>query len=136
MGYLWRTVRHSRGAIAAVIAVSAASIAVAAVLPAAGARAAVASTTAPKLTINPSAIFYPCSEGSVTFSVKHFPARSSVTLHLGSASATSFASVSTNGVGSGNTTVSFNDYYPGFYKVFATDASVEATKPLTVGECP
>src|ERR1022692_566838 len=44
-----------------------------------------ASATSPKLTITPSEIFYPCSEGNVTFAVKGFGAGKKVKLHSGSA---------------------------------------------------
>ena len=45
-----------------------------------------ASAASPKLTITPSEIYYPCSEGNVTFAVKGFGADKRVKLHSGSAS--------------------------------------------------
>lgn len=98
--------------------------------------AASATVDTARLKITPSEIYYPCSEGSVTFKVTGFPASSRVTLEIGSSTATPAASIETNTGGSGSTSLSFSNYYPGDYVFFATGSSLQAHKTLTIGECP
>lgn len=97
---------------------------------------AVASATTPALTIKPSEIYYPCSEGNVKFSVKAFAADRKVKLRSGSTSGTTVATIKTNARGGGSVTIDFNNVTPGSYPYYAVQGSTSATATLTVGECP
>jgi hypothetical protein len=100
-----------------------------------------ANTTAAALKISPSE-FPTCAESfEVTFSVSGFAANSSVNLEIGATKAESAAAISTNASGAGSITLEFgvgvnsHDYFPGDYKIFATQSALEATKTLTVSAC-
>jgi hypothetical protein len=95
-----------------------------------------AAGTTPKLNIKPSALYYPCSEGTVTFSVVGFPATTQVALRLGSVKATALRTIETNANGGGKVTVTFTNQYQGYYSFFATTTSATARHLLTIGVCP
>ncbi|MGA2210375.1 MAG: hypothetical protein ABSH30_12140 [Acidimicrobiales bacterium] len=127
------TISRYRRAAAVLLVLGVAGIGIASTVSAASASA---TATTPKLAIQPSKIYYPCSEGNVTFSVSNFAADSSVDLYFGSTKVLDFAVIDTDSTGSGSAVVSFSDYYAGLYKVYATDGSLKASKSLTVSECP
>jgi hypothetical protein len=96
-----------------------------------------ASATSPKLTITPSEIYYPCSEGNVTFSVKGFGADKNVKLHSGSASGPKVAVITTNASGKGKTIIDFNNVPAGSYPYYAVQSGgLSANATLTIGDCP
>jgi hypothetical protein len=95
-----------------------------------------ATTPTPSLAIKPSSMFYPCSEGTATFSLKGFPATTQVALRLGSAKATVLRTVETNSSGAGSTSVTFTNYFQGYYTFYATDSTSTAHHLLKIGECP
>jgi hypothetical protein len=90
----------------------------------------------PKLTITPSSIYYPCSEGNVKFSVRGFPATTAVSLRLGSTAAVALRTIDTNANGFGKATVAFSGYYQGYYTFYATGATTTVRHVLEVGVCP
>jgi len=96
----------------------------------------VAEATSPKLTITPSTIYYPCSEGNVTFAVKHFSADKKVKLHSGSATGPKVATITTNASGKGSTVLDFTNTMPGTYPYYAVQGGLSANATLTVGTCP
>ena len=97
----------------------------------------VAAATSPKLTITPSTIYYPCSEGNVTFVVKHFGAAKKVKLHSGSATGPKVAVITTNASGAGSTVLNFTNTMPGSYPYYAVQSGgLSAHATLTVGTCP
>jgi len=97
----------------------------------------VAAAASPKLTIKPSEIYYPCSEGNVTFTIKGFGKDKKVKLREGSAKGTKVATISTNSSGKGATVIDFTDTMPGSYPYYAVQSStVMANATLTIGECP
>jgi hypothetical protein len=110
--------------------------------PAANAAAtASANSTTATLKISPSK-FPTCAESfEVTFTVSGFAANSSVNLEIGAAKADPAAAISTNASGDGSLALEFgvgvnsHDYFPGDYKFFATQSTLEATKTLTVSAC-
>ena len=98
---------------------------------------AVAQAASPKLKITPSSIYYPCSEGSVTFAVKGFGADKKVKLHSGSATGPKVAVITTNGSGKGSTVIDFNNVMPGMYPYYAVQGTrLSANATLDVGTCP
>jgi hypothetical protein len=101
-------------------------------LPAAGAA------TGPKLKISPATIYYPCSEGNVTFKVVRFTFDHEVNVHLGSPSGKHVATMRTNSSGTGDVVVDFTDTAPGSYTYYAVShgKGPTASAVLTVGECP
>jgi hypothetical protein len=104
------------------------------------ANTASANTTTATLKISPSK-FPTCSDSfEVTFTVSGFAANSSVNLEIGATKADPAAVISTNASGDGSIMLEFgvgqgsHDYFPGDYKFFATQSTLEATKTLTVVE--
>jgi hypothetical protein len=97
-----------------------------------------AATPTPRLKITPSSMYYPCSEGDATFSVKGFAPTSQVTLRVGSAQATPASVIDTNSSGAGSVVLSFEGYYPGYYTFYATGNGTGKTVHhlLNIGECP
>lgn len=96
-----------------------------------------ASAASPKLTITPSEIYYPCSEGNVTFAVKGFGADKKVKLHSGSATGPKVATITTNESGKGSTVIDFNNVAPGMYPYYAVQGEgTSANATLEVGTCP
>lgn len=95
-----------------------------------------ASATSPKLKITPSEIYYPCSEGNVTFAVKGFGADKKVKLHSGTASGPKVATITTNASGKGSTVIDFNDVMAGEYPYYAVQGGLSANATLTIGDCP
>jgi len=93
-------------------------------------------TAKPKLTITPSEIYYPCSEGSVTFAIKAFAADKKVSLRFGSATGEKVGTITTNAKGSGKTVMDFNDTAPGNYPYYAVSGKTSAEATLEVGTCP
>jgi streptogramin lyase len=98
--------------------------------------AAAASTPTATLHVQPAAIYYPCSEGNVTFSVTGFPASSQVALYIGTTKATPAGYMDTNSSGEGQLVLSFSNYYPGDYLFIASSSGTQAKHYLEVGECP
>lgn len=96
-----------------------------------------ASAASPKLTITPSEIYYPCSEGNVTFAVRGFGADKKVKLHSGSATGPKVATITTNASGKGHTIIDFNNVMPGTYPYYAVQGvGISANATLEVGTCP
>jgi hypothetical protein len=89
------------------------------------------------LTITPSTIYYPCSEGNVTFSVTGFGADVKVKLHSGSATGPKVGKITTNGSGAGSKVINFTDTMPGSYTYYAVEkGGTKANATLAVGTCP
>jgi hypothetical protein len=105
------------------------------------ANTAPATTTTATLKISPTK-FPTCADSfGVTFTVSGFAANSSVNLEIGATGADPAAVISTNASGGGSIVLEFgvgvnsHDYFPGDYKFFATQSTLEATKTVTVSAC-
>jgi hypothetical protein len=99
-------------------------------------RGSDATTAKPKLTITPSEIYYPCSEGNVTFAVKAFADGKKVALHSGSKTGPKVATITTNSKGSGKTVIDFTNEPPGSYPYYAVLSKESARATLMIGTCP
>ena len=97
---------------------------------------ALAAAATPTLTIKPSTIYYPCSEGNVKFTVKGFAADKTVKLRSGSATGPVAAKITTNSSGKGKTTIDFSNLAAGSYPYYAVQGATSATSTLTVEDCP
>lgn len=95
-----------------------------------------ASASSPKLTITPSEIYYPCSEGGVDFAVKGFGADKKVKLHFGSATGPKEGNLTTNASGKASKVKDFDNTPPGSYTYYAVGGGVSANATLVVGACP
>jgi hypothetical protein len=105
------------------------------------AAAASANTTTATLKISPTKVPTCADSFEATFTVSGFAANSSVNLEIGATTADPAAVISTNASGDGSIMLEFgvgvnsHDYFPGVYKFFATQSTLEATKTMTVTSC-